>query len=287
MTVQDPAAWHDDGSYNAIDDRRAVGMLIGNKGVKTSNDLAVTAAGAGLQVNIAAGHVAVDDAVNTLGDYYIGVNDASISLTPSAADATNERHDLVVGKIHSTTEAFTVEVVEGTPAGSPSDPTAPTNSVKLARLNITAGLGTITDNDIDDLRYWCRPEPCDLAYAEITSSESATNYASERTITNLQVTFYTPGSRRVRVSAQADVSIATNPGGISMRVKESSTQLAESTVYLGQTAYAETITVDAVEVPAEGSHTYDVAFIRPDSVANDRTVTAFSTNPVFVHVQLL
>lgn len=80
-----------------------------------------------------------------------------VSKTVAAADPTNPRHDLVTLQVtdpgsSSTAGSSDVVIVQGTPASSPADPTAPTGALVIARVNVRAAATTIVQNDITDLR---------------------------------------------------------------------------------------------------------------------------------------
>lgn len=92
---------------------------------------------------------------NDQGHYVIG-SDTQESLTVTAADGSNPRHDLVIAQLRDdqypifTGDDFIFDLIEGTPAGSPSDPTPPEDALVLGRLLIGAGAGgdTISSGDI-------------------------------------------------------------------------------------------------------------------------------------------
>ncbi|SDP32954.1 hypothetical protein SAMN04487914_10875 [Arthrobacter sp. ok909] len=101
---------------------------------------------------------------------YFGYTNAVINSTVTTADPTNPRKDIVVAYIDlslvttGTTNnlgAFKIKVVPGTAAASPVDPSGATIQasigagnpyVSLARVSLTAALGSITNAVITDLR---------------------------------------------------------------------------------------------------------------------------------------
>lgn len=101
---------------------------------------------------------------------YFGYTNAAINAAVTTADPTNPRKDIVVAYIDlslittGTTNnlgAFKVKVVAGTAAASPSDPSgasiqasvgAGNPYIQLARVSLTAALGSITNAVITDLR---------------------------------------------------------------------------------------------------------------------------------------
>lgn len=152
-----PPLWTQAGSYPAAVDRTLFAALTDAEGVAREEDLAVTPAGSGLQVEIAAGAAFVDGTISASQGRYLVTNDAPVTLTPDPADASNPRYDLVIARVYDAaysgaTTTWALELVKGTAASSPAEPAVPDNSLVLARLSITAGLGTITTGEITDRR---------------------------------------------------------------------------------------------------------------------------------------
>jgi hypothetical protein len=85
-------------------------------------------------------------------------NDVSLTLAIAAADPTNPRWDLVVVTRDAAGGASSIEVVQGTPAGSPADPalsdTETEKQIAIARVVVGAAAASITDSDITDLRTY-------------------------------------------------------------------------------------------------------------------------------------
>ena len=99
-------------------------------------------------------------------------NDAVYNQVISAADGSNPRRDIVVIYVdygqtpstavsNNTNGVVKIKVVNGTPAGSPVDPSAPTIQASvgagnpysiLARVRVPAGQTSISNSLIDDLR---------------------------------------------------------------------------------------------------------------------------------------
>lgn len=138
-------------------------------------NLSQRAAGANMSVDIAAGDAFVR---RSDGSYAHPVfNDAVYNLVISAADGANPRRDIVVIYVdyavtpstavsNNTNGVVKIKVVNGTPAGSPVDPTdaAIQTSVgagnpwtKLGRVRVPAGQTSITNTLIDDLRSMSNP----------------------------------------------------------------------------------------------------------------------------------
>jgi hypothetical protein len=127
----------------------------GGHGVCGATQLVVSAGG-GLSVNVSQGLVAIRGTESQhQGVYGPCYNDATLNLVLATADATNPRNDLIVAKIRDSqfsgaSNDFSIVVVTGTPAASPSDPSVPANAVVLYRVRVNAGAGT--PSVITDLR---------------------------------------------------------------------------------------------------------------------------------------
>lgn len=134
--------------------------------------LAVSQRGAGANMSV---DIATGDAVLPRSDATYGhpvFNDAVLNKTVTAADPSNPRRDIVImyldytvtpstGVSNNTNGVVLTKVVAGTPAGSPADPSAAALQaaagsgnpyVVLARIRVGAGVTTIGNSVIDDLR---------------------------------------------------------------------------------------------------------------------------------------
>lgn len=90
---------------------------------------------------------------------YLCINDASVTLTVTAAHATLARIDLVVLNVR---DAFysganndsQLQVIAGTPASSPVAPSAPANSIIIAQIAVGAAVTSIVNANITDQRFY-------------------------------------------------------------------------------------------------------------------------------------
>lgn len=144
------------------------------KGLKAQvlSGLNVTQRGAGANMSV---DVQIGDAVIPRSDGTYGHPawaDAIYNVAITAADGSNPRRDIVVMYIdynqapstdvsNNTNGVVKIAVVAGTPAGSPTDPSNTTIQsavgsgnpfIKLARVRVGAGVTTISNSVIDDLR---------------------------------------------------------------------------------------------------------------------------------------
>lgn len=130
----------------------------GGHGVVGSTDLAVVQHSTpNMSVDVPGGSALVRGTQSANQQVYTTYNDGTVTLTISAADPTNPRRDLVVMSLQDAfysgvSNQALLQVVTGTPAGSPVDPTPPANSLVLARVAVAALATSITNANITDLR---------------------------------------------------------------------------------------------------------------------------------------
>lgn len=161
MTERNPALWLQNRTDHTAEQERALitGLYLGKEGVMAQDDLKVVqrAAGANMSVDVGAGKATVVGDDNAAQGIYAVWNDAAKNVTISAADGTNPRRDIIVARVKDAfysgaSNAFSIEVITGTPAGSPADPSIPNNCLPLARVAVAAGASSITNANITDLR---------------------------------------------------------------------------------------------------------------------------------------
>lgn len=121
-------------------------------------DLEVTATSpASMSVDVAAGAAWVTGDTNPdLQPTYRVRNDGVVNKG-IAADPSNPRKVLVVAQIEDQAFAgderkWTIEVIHGIPAGSPTVPALPASALPLAEVHVGAGATSIASGDITDLR---------------------------------------------------------------------------------------------------------------------------------------
>ena len=157
MALRTPPSWLQNGSHTAENDRiTTTGSLWGVSGIVRSADLAVTAS-SGMNLSVAAGWAAILGTYQTNMGTYMAYNDAAATATITTADPTNPRIDLVCITVSDAAYSgslnqVAINVVAGTPAGSPSVPSTPTNSIALAQVAVAAGATTISSGNITDVR---------------------------------------------------------------------------------------------------------------------------------------
>lgn len=112
------------------------------------NSFAVFGDSTGMQVKVPSGKAWIK------GHY--GSNTSQVTVPIAAADPTNPRIDRVVLRLDWTANTISLEVLQGTPAGSPSAPsltrTATRWELSLARVAVAAAASTISAGNVTDER---------------------------------------------------------------------------------------------------------------------------------------
>lgn len=158
MTLRTPPSWLQNGSHPAENDRLTTQALWATTGIIKNDSLAVTQnSPAGLSVLVSSGWAAIVGTTQANMGTYVGYNDATVVLSITTADPTNPRIDLVCLTVNDAyyTGALNnavLQVVAGTPAGSPTAPALPANSISLATVAVGAGATAITNANITDTR---------------------------------------------------------------------------------------------------------------------------------------
>lgn len=158
MAIRTPPSWLQNGSHPAENDRLGTQALWATTGIINSASLAVTQnSPTGLSVLVASGWAAIVGTTQSNMGTYTTYNDATTVLSITTADPTNPRIDLVCATVRDAyyTGAYNdviLQVVAGTPAGSPVAPALPANSISLATVAVGAGATAITNANITDTR---------------------------------------------------------------------------------------------------------------------------------------
>jgi len=158
MTLRTPPSWLQNGSHPAENDRLTTQALWATTGIINSSSLAVTAnSPVGMSVRVASGWAAIVGTTQANMGTYVGYNDAQVTLTVTTADPTNPRIDLVCMTVNDSyysgsSNNVVLQVVAGTPAGSPVAPTLPDNSISLATIAVAAAATQINSGNITDTR---------------------------------------------------------------------------------------------------------------------------------------
>lgn len=158
MTLRTPPSWLQNGSHPAENDRLTTQALWATTGIIKSTSLEVTQnSPAGMSVRVASGWAAIVGTTQANMGTYVGYNDDTVVLGLTTADPTNPRVDRVCMTVNDayytgSLNNVVLQVVAGTPAGSPSAPATPANSISLATIAVAAGATAITTANITDTR---------------------------------------------------------------------------------------------------------------------------------------
>ena len=158
MTLRTPPSWLQNGSHPAENDRLTTQALWATTGIINASSLEVTQnAPAGMSVRVALGWAAIVGTTQANMGTYVGYNDATVVLGVTTADPTNPRIDRVCMTVNDAyytgaSNNVVLQVVAGTPAGSPVAPATPANSISLATVAVAAGATALTNANITDTR---------------------------------------------------------------------------------------------------------------------------------------
>lgn len=193
------------------------------EGVKpgsAATPLLVTGDSSGMNVKVAAGQAMVR------GHYFL--NDATATVTVTAAHATLARIDSVVINLDPSTNAATLAVVAGTPNASPVAPTlTQTDSgvyqFLLAQVAVGAAVSTITAGNVTDARTYLGA----LVGKTLQSPQEVT------TVTATAAT----GTVNYDASTQADLYYTSNASAnFTLNFRGNSSTTLNSILPVGQTA---------------------------------------------------
>lgn len=183
MALRTPPSWLQNGSHPAENDRlTATGVLFRSQGVADVAALKVTQSPTpAMSVQVATGHAVIAGTQTATQGFYIAYNDAATTATIATADPTNPRIDIVCVVVQDAYYGGTAnnqvifQVVTGTPSSSPVIPTAPANSIVLARVAVAANATTITNANITDVRPITQFADSQFTAGDITSNTIVAN----------------------------------------------------------------------------------------------------------------
>lgn len=178
MTLRTPPSWLQNGSHPAENDRLSMQALYATTGIIGASSLAVTQNGTpNMSVNIAAGWAAILGTYQANMGVYTAYNDATVNAAIATSNPSLPRIDLVCLTVSDSfytgvTNTVAVNVVTGTAAASPAVPSTPTNSIALAQIAVGAGVTSILNANITDVRV---NVTTNLPVVTLTGTQTLTN----------------------------------------------------------------------------------------------------------------
>jgi len=119
-----------------------------------------------------------------------------------------------------------------------------------------------------------------LGYAQAVANQGSIG-GSDTDLTNLSVTVTVPSGARIKITGHVVFSQASASGITRLRIKESTTQLADSLLSATNGSFY-SVDAFAVLTPTAGSHTYKLAMTTTPGTA---TMEAGATFPAFILVE--
>jgi hypothetical protein len=193
MSLRTPPSWLQNGSHPAENDRLTTQAIYATTGIVGSSSLEVTAnSPAGMSVLAATGWAAIVGTTQADMGTYVAYNDASTVLTITTADPTNPRIDRIVVTVNDafytgSTNNVEFQVLAGTPAGSPTAPATPADSISLATIAVGAAVTQINSGNITDTRTQTTTNLPVGDLTEITGSTGITVTSGTGPIPNIAI----------------------------------------------------------------------------------------------------
>lgn len=243
----------------------AVSAIDGAHGVANTTDFKVTQNGTpNMSVNVAVGAAFVRSGEAASQAYSVR-NDATVNLSIAAADAVNARRDLVVLQVRDSNfsgadDDARLLIVQGTPAGSPADPSlvATPNALVLARIQVNASDTSIVTGDITDVRTGARGAPWFLprGLMGLASTGSIQSGISGGTaLTNMSSSITALANRRYKIYGKVNVRQRTAVAAVTFYIVRGGSTIDTSVVSLGIDNYG-TLQAAVLDTPGAGAFTY-------------------------------
>lgn len=168
MTAKNPAIFIQSEAHPADDVRRFI-MAAGHDregilGSLTSTELEVTEkfGTPDMSVDVATGRAFILGTQDTYAGTYFCDNQGTTNLSISPASGANDRIDLICARVQDSqysgsTDAWSLNVQTGTPAGSPVAPALPPNAIPLAEVLVPQSSTSVVNANITDVRLPYNP----------------------------------------------------------------------------------------------------------------------------------
>ena len=250
MAVSNPPSYLQGGSHPARGLRRMTEAMTGDtEGALAAGELAVSEKSGtpNMSVDVSAGRAFILGTESAFqGTYFVESRNIE-NLVVTVADATNPRKDIVVARVEDSEEsgavdAWSLEVIAGTPAASPSAPAQPAHSLLLATVDVAALASSITNANITTSTPVWPGNAVDteqLVDGAVTEAKLAAGSVSESKLASDSVT---------------SAKIAANAVGSSELAADSVTAAAIATGAVGASELAsDSVTASAIAANAVGS----------------------------------
>lgn len=229
MAVRSTPLWIAGGCYTDVDLRVYFAMLEACPGggvrLDTGGELAVTAPG-GMNVAVAPGSAWVPGSDAAGQGTYLVDNATSTTLAIGANASGNPRIDRIVADVNDPaftgtgTAVFTLVVVAGTPAGSPSAPATPASAISLATVAVANGAASIVAGNITDTRDFCSGGGAGLmpsGYVALASQGSIVGTEVDLTGLSVSVAGVVGRTYRTTIAGRLNSSVANDVAYLYMR----------------------------------------------------------------------
>lgn len=217
--------------HNAIQYRQMVAMMAGTKlralggsassgtgngGVSETDALKVVQRGAGanMSVDVGIGGCTVGGTTTaSRGDYFVQ-NDAVKNVVIDPADPSNPRIDIVGVRVRDTAyseaaDDVDIVAIKGDADPAPVEPALPANFLTLARVDVAAGAGSITNANITDRRVlWGAATAAGTPGVIQINAQSGAGYTLALTDTGKLVTLSNASAQNLTVPPNASVAFA-------------------------------------------------------------------------------
>ena len=242
--------WAIQGEDSPAHAARIVASILATEGVvDVAGDSFKVAQDTGSNMQIKVGSGTAGDLAAVAGDltaqglYVTEHQDATVTLAVAASDPTNDRIDRVILRIYDDDEDSSgnsyadIEVIQGTPAASPSAPALPSHAITLATILVQATVTAITNSDITDGRTEAkaRGQYVDTVYFTSSGTFDKADYPwLKKVVVKVQAGGGGSGGTQATSGSQAALSGGGGGGGY-----------AETEIHVEDLATSETVTVGA------------------------------------------